>query len=106
MSFCAVCIADIPADAKPRFAPLGRDGANVRICANCDTQAVRDPETRHTVSNKLLDPRALRIKEHRQDLRRRGICVNGELHGPATHGTRCEACWARDKRRDAERRGE
>ena len=33
-----------------------------------------------------------------------GLCTNAASHGPATHGTECEACWKRraDKRHAVE----
>ena len=33
-----------------------------------------------------------------------GLCTNAASHGPATHGTECDACWRRraDKRRIVE----
>jgi hypothetical protein len=31
-------------------------------------------------------------KNRRDDLTARGFCINGETHGPATHGRRCLWC--------------
>lgn len=39
-SFCASCTRDIPSTEKPRYAPLGRNDALVRVCARCDTETV------------------------------------------------------------------
>lgn len=30
--------------------------------------------------------------ERRDRLRDLGLCINGEAHGPATHGCRCQSC--------------
>lgn len=45
--------------------------------------------------------RAARIRAHRDDLVRRGICTNGENHGPATHGRLCERCHSGFRWREA-----
>jgi hypothetical protein len=37
---CAVCVADISASEKPRFAPIGRNDAKVRLCVRCDSGRV------------------------------------------------------------------
>jgi hypothetical protein len=37
---CAVCVAEISASEKPRFAPIGRNDAEVRLCARCDSGRV------------------------------------------------------------------
>jgi hypothetical protein len=34
----------------------------------------------------------IRAKSRRADLKARGLCINGEEHGPATHGVLCLKC--------------
>lgn len=38
--------------------------------------------------------RAARLRRERADL---GLCINGEGHGKATHGCRCEACYEKHR---------
>lgn len=44
--FCAICADDIPDNAEPISRPLGRGGALVRVCADCDAEPIvaRDRE--------------------------------------------------------------
>ncbi len=39
----------------------------------------------------------LMAKTRRDDLRRATLCINGPLHGKATHGCRCYACYLAHK---------
>lgn len=38
------------------------------------------------------DRQADKSKERRDRLRDAGLCINGEKHGPATHGKLCKPC--------------
>lgn len=96
---CAVCADGI--DGEPHFEPIGRDDALVPVCSSCAFDEVvpreelsasdfaREPEG--------VDSRSARVKRHRDDLAARGICTQGEKHGPAVVGKLCQPCA--DKRR-------
>ncbi len=32
-------------------------------------------------------------RDRRKHFRDAGVCINGEKHGPATHGVRCKTCY-------------
>lgn len=42
--------------------------------------------------------RRIKAKNRRDRLREQKLCLNGESHGPATHGCRCFACHETHKR--------
>ena len=99
--FCAVCLRELR-DAYER-APLGRDDAMVVLCAPCATTPVEPgpaPSPRFARSEPTSG-RAAAIREHRDRLTARGLCVNGEKHGPFVPGRRvCQACSDKSRARE------
>ncbi len=43
-------------------------------------------------SDRARERRLVRAKARRAKLKTLGLCINGEPHGPATHGVLCERC--------------
>ena len=89
---CGVC-ADVIV-GLPYREPLGRNDALIPVCKRCATEEVGPPSTqpRRTVTNRVLDPRALRIKANRDLLASEGLCIYGRAHGAATVGKLCQLC--------------
>lgn len=97
--FCAVCLRELR-DAYTRE-PIGRDDAPVVVCVSCATTPVPDvPPSRRPDRREPTTDRAAAIREHRDRLIARGVCVNGEQHGPAVNGRRvCRRCAERQQSR-------
>lgn len=91
---CALCIGDL--GLSYTMEPLGKGDALVAVCFRCSTEEVIPKEIVRTSSFRertTLDSRQTRIREHRDNLERQGLCRNGAKHGPALKGRKvCAAC--------------
>lgn len=107
--FCAICTSERGPFSRH---PLGKGDALVNVCERCDSEEIVPVSVESRVEfasdDRVLSPQASRLREHRQDLVRRGLCKNGEKHGKATHGQECDRCYAKssayfDARREQRR---
>lgn len=101
MATCAVCVCEIRGAVFRE--PLGRDDALVDVCRSCATEPARPQgSVSHPVRKRdrvVTNSRAQQLRDHREDLKRRGLCRNGANHGKATRGGLCDACDLRYRRK-------
>jgi len=102
-STCGVCIGDI---GRPiHYEPIGRDDALIPVCHRCSTESVVPKDDKPLAFRREpTNERGWKIREHRDNLVRQGLCSDGAAHGALVPGTRhCQPCLDKRRARDRSR---